>query len=354
MFEEHTFEYELERMLDNVPDSLDKREGSIIYDALAPVALEVSEMYSDMDALIDETFADSASYYYLIKRAAERGIFVKEGTAAVLKCQAVPDSVSIPIGTEFNVGDLNYTVTADQGGGIYLLTCEESGTAGNNTSADVIPMENVDGLEEMNVLALYAAGTEDEDEDTLRERYFSSFEAAAYSGNQAAYKETILEQDGVGAVKVFPCWNGGGTVKCMILNSADGVPDASIVRAVQEKIDPTQDGTGVGLAPIGHVVTITGATAQEINVAVSLEYDSGYSWEDVSASVRDAIERHLADLRKDWQNTDKIAVRKSQIESLCLNITGVADVLSVLLNGASANVTVPGEKIPVLGGVTNG
>ena len=56
-------------------DELDKREGSVIYDAIAPAALELANMYVALDVVMDEVFADSASYYYLIKRAAERGIY---------------------------------------------------------------------------------------------------------------------------------------------------------------------------------------------------------------------------------------------------------------------------------------
>lgn len=40
MYENVTYEDILQRMLDRVPDSMDKREGSIIYDALAPAAVE--------------------------------------------------------------------------------------------------------------------------------------------------------------------------------------------------------------------------------------------------------------------------------------------------------------------------
>ena len=42
MYEEMTFEAILERMLNRIPDSLDKREGSVIYDAIAPAALEIA------------------------------------------------------------------------------------------------------------------------------------------------------------------------------------------------------------------------------------------------------------------------------------------------------------------------
>ncbi|WP_252898271.1 hypothetical protein [Apilactobacillus ozensis] len=37
------FDYYMDSMLDNVPDDLDKRQGSIIYDALAPAAQQQAE-----------------------------------------------------------------------------------------------------------------------------------------------------------------------------------------------------------------------------------------------------------------------------------------------------------------------
>lgn len=37
MFENMTFEYLLQSMMDRVPNAFDKREGSIMYNALAPI-----------------------------------------------------------------------------------------------------------------------------------------------------------------------------------------------------------------------------------------------------------------------------------------------------------------------------
>ena len=36
MYENITYESILQRMLDRIPDDMDKREGAVIYDALAP------------------------------------------------------------------------------------------------------------------------------------------------------------------------------------------------------------------------------------------------------------------------------------------------------------------------------
>ena len=39
MYENQTFDTIIQRMLNNVDDDIDKREGSVIYTALAPISL---------------------------------------------------------------------------------------------------------------------------------------------------------------------------------------------------------------------------------------------------------------------------------------------------------------------------
>lgn len=68
MFEDQTFDTILQRMLDRVPTDIDKREGSIIYDALAPAAVELAQMYVELDLNANLRFADTATGDYLTKR----------------------------------------------------------------------------------------------------------------------------------------------------------------------------------------------------------------------------------------------------------------------------------------------
>ena len=49
MFETYTYEYILNEMLDSISDDLDKREGSVIYNAIAPAAMKLSENYRKME-----------------------------------------------------------------------------------------------------------------------------------------------------------------------------------------------------------------------------------------------------------------------------------------------------------------
>ena len=68
MFEENTYENIVNRVLARVDDSLDKREGSVIFSAVAPVCAELAQAYIALAYLIDCTFADTAPREFLIRR----------------------------------------------------------------------------------------------------------------------------------------------------------------------------------------------------------------------------------------------------------------------------------------------
>ena len=55
-----TFDSVMADLLAAVPDTVDKREGSVIYDALAPAAAEIVKCYIELDVVMDETFVDPA------------------------------------------------------------------------------------------------------------------------------------------------------------------------------------------------------------------------------------------------------------------------------------------------------
>ncbi|HEK5039664.1 TPA: baseplate J/gp47 family protein, partial [Clostridioides difficile] len=93
----------------------------------------------------------------------------------------------------------------------------------------------------------------------------------------------------VGGVKVYPVWNGGGTVKLVIINSNFKVPSTDLVNLVQEEIDPLQNqGEGLGLAPIGHRVTVEGVTSTTINISAEITYKNGYTWENIKSIAEEA------------------------------------------------------------------
>lgn len=106
-----TFDSVMADLLAAVPDTVDKREGSVIYDALAPAAAEIVKCYIELDVVMDETFVDTASLYGLMKRCRERAVPIRDASAAVIEAQFTPAEISIPNGARFNHDGVNYAVT---------------------------------------------------------------------------------------------------------------------------------------------------------------------------------------------------------------------------------------------------
>ncbi len=403
MFEEYDFDTLMDKMLSNVDDKLDKREGSIIYDAIAPVALELSNFYLNLDMVLDEVFAESASYYYLTKRAAERGLLPKEETNATLMMKVVPAETQISIGDRFNLDELNYTVASiiDGNAGTYQVQCETAGVIGNQQLGTLIPIETENELNNMESATLEEVlipGEDEEDVETFRERYFASFNNEAFGGNKTDYTEKVNNIDGIGGCKPIRAWSGGynpakmmptdevkvwfenqskdtlgetvydwlsaiynasinklltvgGTVKLVIINSEFRKPSSTLINKVQEEIDPTDTaGEGDGIAPIGHVVNVVGVKEEPINITLSsVEYETGYSFDKLKDAMETTIDNYLLDLRQTWASNTNLIVRISQMEAQLLLIEGIVDMKAVLLNDQAENVTLGSDSIPVRG-----
>ena len=350
MYENITFESIMENMLARVPSNMDKREGSVVWDALAPAAVELQNAYIALDTVLNETFADTASLYYLKKRTEERGIMQKLATNAVLQGEFTPVTLELPIGSRFSCDALDYVITEKIQDGVYKLICETVGVEGNRHLGTLIPIDYIDGLETAELTEILIPAEDDEDVESLRQRYFESMTSQAFGGNIADYKEKTNSLDGVGGVKVTPVWNGGGTVKLTIIDSAFGVPTDELIESVQTAIDPVgHGGEGMGLAPIGHVVTVFGVTGKTINITTNITYQNGWGWDSAKSYILNAIDQYFKELGQIWDESEGLIVRISQLESRILSCAGVLDVSGTILNGSTSNVSLDVNEIPVRG-----
>lgn len=390
-----TYDEILGRMLARVPDKFDKREGSVIFDALSPAAVELQNCYIELNRVIAESYADSASREYLILRCKERGIVPYEETNAILKGVFTPADINVT-GKRFNIGAINYVVTEKITDGEYKVQCESPGIVGNQYLGAMIPIEYIEGLETAEITEVLIPGEDDEDTEAFRERYFGSFKIGSFGGNKADYIEKISAIAGIGGVKITRVWNAdikpaelvpsesvlawyesvsgtlsedvrtwlaaiisaaksgkltaGGCVLATILNSEFNHASAALIERVKETLDPSDStGEGMGVIPIGHVVTVQSVKAVEVNVAANITFDEGYGWDNLQNAIDSAVSEYLLELRKSWQNASSLIVRISQIETRILGIKGVVDISNATLNGSPANLTLGAYEVPVFG-----
>jgi len=365
MYEDQTEEVVLARMMKSVSDSLDKREGSIIYDSCMPTAIEVMLLYAMGDFFLTNTFGDTSKREYLIERAKERGLYPDSATYAKVKGNFTPANVEVPIGKRFSYDDVNYAVTEKISNGVYFLVCETAGTAGNKPAGTIVPIEYVTGLQTANLSEVTVPGEDEEETEVFRKRYLDSFNSQAYGGNIADYREKVNKIQGVGGVKVYPVWQGGGTVRLAFMTSEYKVPTAEFISAVQTLVDPIiNQGKGLGIAPIGHTVTVQGVADSQINIGLHLTFSGTGTYEDYKTDIETIIDAYFAELNKNWQSTQVaevdnysntgVVVRISQIESRILDIDGIEDIQGTTLNGGEENLTLGVDELAVRGTVTNG
>lgn len=377
--QKYTYEYLMELALSLVPNDRDKRQGSIIYDALAPFCQLLAAGALQLKNFYTETYAVTATGQDLDNRVAEQSLYRYAATSAVKKISFTDSEgnpLSVPLGCRFStVSDtnpVNYTVTAQyvENGvvvpGSYEATCEEIGIIGNEYSGSMINITFIQGIASATMTATLVPGRDEETDDELRERYFEALNQKAFGGNIADYRSKVKEEfSGVGAVQVYPVWNGGGTVKLSIVDPTYSRCSDEYVSQVQKTMDPEnaqgETGTGIGIAPVGHKVTVVTPDEVEINVSATLTLGTSYSIGQVEAPVKQALSDYIQSLKQSWadgneRNEYSCDVFIARVTAAIITVTGVANVYDVKLNGDSQDIRLiqngTTQQLPKLGEVT--
>lgn len=349
-----------------VPNIYDKRDGSMIGTAVGPMAYLVEGVYLDLNVLQQGTAVSTSGGQELENWALLAGTSRQAASPAV---RLGIFNVAVPIGARFSTiagaDSLNFYVSAATDTALqYQLTCETPGEVGNSYSGPITPVTYVEGLTSAQITDILIPGEDEETDESLRSRVITALNERPFGGNIASYREGIMAIEGVGAVQIYPVWNGGGTVKASILG-ADFLPASEeLVETVQNAIDPPPNqGLGLGLAPIGAQFTAVAPDSFPVNVSATLTLESGYDIGQVQDPVEAALENYLLEIRKEWDTPVgsvgvdyAAAVYVARVISAIVSVPGVANATGVQLNGGTADLTLTEtgatQQVPTLGTVT--
>ncbi|RTE09298.1 baseplate J/gp47 family protein [Paenibacillus whitsoniae] len=350
MYESQSYAVILRRMLDRIPDDVDKRQGSMIYDALAPAASELAQLYVELDMGLRSVFPQTAVEDHLDDLTEPFGLTRNQATYAVRKgvfAGAAGVLLDVPVGSRFSISGVTYAAVSKIAAGQFEMRCETLGVVGNQHYGTMLPIDYIAGLVSATLSDVLIPGAGRESDASYRARFFSEVREPTTSGNKANYKKWALEVDGVGGAQVIPLWDGPGTVKVIIIDTNKQPASPALVSNVQAYIDPGA-GTGDGQAPIGAAVTVVAATSVEINITGTISLDGSRTLSQVQIDFESALTEYLADIAF----SSDPSVKYARVGAMLLNVAGVADYSSLLLNGASGNASIDAEALGVLGTVT--
>lgn len=351
--EEYSFENLIKGALEKVPDDIDKRQGSVIYDALAPACYQLAEMYMQLKEVLLNSFVTTSYGEYLDNKVIEQGLTRYKATYAKKKIKCTFENgtpATIQVGSRFStINDetpLTYKVIdlfKNENNivvpGEYIVQCETIGTIGNGYIGDMLPITHINNLKSCKMTTLLVPARDEEDDEELKQRFILEVNQRPFGGNVAQYDDEIRKIDGIGEVQIYPTWNGGGTVKCSIVDTEFNAVSEELIEKVKNIIDPKEnEGTGLGLAPIGHIVTITTPQVVNINIEAKIHLITGYTIDQVREEIKKSIENYLKELKKNWgiadeMNRYELSIYVAQITMSILKVVGVANVTNIKING---------------------
>ncbi|WP_312130578.1 baseplate J/gp47 family protein [Lysinibacillus capsici] len=336
-----------DRMMVNISDEYDKSKGNFVYDITKPVAVEFAKQQEKIAAVQEKLDVEKLTGDELTRTVYQRtGIIRKPATQSTTTV-----IVSGTAGTLVKVGELVGTETIlytvieeailnESGFAHVRIQCNEFGQVGNVPANTIVNFPaSINGLVNVYNPDPVVDGYDEETDNDLRQRYYDKLQRPGKAGNKYHYREWALEVTGVGDAKIFPRYNGPLSMKVVVIDANKLPANPELIEAVREHIEVEM--------PFGvDDLLVIPAEALLINLSVALTIMSGYTEEVVKANIKNNITKHLKEIAF---RTSFVSYAK--IGALIIESDGVLDYQDLLINGSTANVIIPDDGVPVMGGV---
>lgn len=362
MFEEFTEEYFMDQARALGEEyGVDTRQGSLFMDAATGHCIRIAKFMNDLSAAFEMLAVDTCTGDVLTEKAAQDGIYRQSATPAYYEVSFT--GTTPEIGSRFFADSYYFKLVLKDGR--LLLESELLGAETNSIQAgqNVVPVYEVNGMEECLLGAIYIPGAEEETDDDLRSRWQEKKTGPAQNNNRSQYKVWCEERTGVGRAHILPLYGGENTVKAVIYSTEGGIPATSILEDVQGYIDPIvegyqvtvngkvltfSDGLGDGVSDLGAHFLAAAPEATDISVSFSADLKNGYTKQSAQEEVMKAIKAYFKTLVIDGE--EEIVVRVSSIGSIIAAAESILDYVpaSLRLNGATENVNIGKENAPIM------
>ena len=346
------------KMLDTMPDDIDKGEGGFPWDFTKPTALEKAEMLEfHLIETLKIMFPMWAMDYWLDLHARGKGLTRKPANPASGSLIITGVSgTTIPAGFKFAtpaIGDQpaieyeteeKYTIGEDGTVEVHV-TATEAGTKGNVPAGTIsLMMMPIKGIASITNPEKITGGAEQESNDELRGRIdeLDAASEASFVGSDGDYKRWAEGVPGVGAALVMSEWAGSGTVKVVIIDANGQPANAAITTEVYNNIMRPDDRLQ-RKAPIGATVTIVAPTARSIDYSFMLEIESTETESTVLERFKEQLQVYYIEAKKEG------VVRYTKIGSILTSTSGVKDFTGLAINGGTTNIILEEDEYPVTG-----
>lgn len=344
------------RMMNNLPVDISDMPADFPYDFTMPTAIEISRLIQynltrtlmlmfpmwawgewldlhGVSAKVTRKQASRASGHVTVTGIA--GTIIEEGTVFCTEGTTDVESVEFATTEEATIpeqGTVDIPVASVLTGATYNVTR-------NTVTLQKQPNENITSVTNENPIR---GGTDEEDDDTYRERILEKLRSAEVSfvGCDADYVRWAKEVSGVGSAVVEPEWKGPGTVKVVVADPDGSAVGEETLKAVENYIVSPKNRLK-RLAPIGASVTISTVQDMTMKYRAVIELESNYSVDNVKEAFLSALKTYYRTAK------DNEEIRYTVVSALLSNTAGVIDFSGLKINSGTDNIAVAADYYPV-------
>lgn len=352
-----------QRMLDSLPDDVNKTEGDYAWDSLDPVAIELALAALWAQEVLRRGFASKTFGAYLDLRAEEHGVFRKaavkatgtsekgnpltiNGTAGTVITAGF--RVATPADQVTNTPSVEFVTTKDYtigpGGNVTVdIEAVTAGSKGNVPAGAInVVVTPVPGVTGVTNAAAITGGTDTESDASLLARYLIKKQNPSAGGNRADYINWAGEVAGVGGVSVVPVKYGNGTTGIAIIDTNKQPASQNLLDSVLDYIAaPWSHDVEVESMTVGGSGTSIDATqTDDSGSSVKMEYNAAGEGTIVHANIQTLLDRPGIWQARPKVKANDIAGANNLLQLGVWNVTTAAWAKVSSASGAADAVTV--------------
>lgn len=342
-------------MLKELPDDIDKSFGQYPWDLTRPTAIEKSKFAQfQLNETLQLLFPQFAYGNWMDLHAENRGIIRKSPTYAIGVIEVSgKEGTAIPKGTKFSTASVNggaaieFSTTMDatipRKGTISIsIQATEAGTVGNVTKNTIILKSNqITGITGVNNEYPTSGGTEEEDDDSLRDRVseYDKTQGQSFVGNPNDYKRWAESIDGTGRAVIIPAQDDTGLVTIILIDSNGDPATTELCKEVYNYIMATGPEDLKRLAPVNAYLKVIPPNTIPIHIKAIIELENS-TIEAVQQAFFVSIKNYFKDAIQEGE------IRYTRVGSILSETVGVHDYENLLINSDTLNIPILKTELP--------
>lgn len=272
---------------------LEPRGGTDLSARMYALAAQVYGLYVQAEWVVRQAFPQTAQGEYLDRHAQLRSVTRKPAVQAegVVRFTAGETSNlprSIPKGTVcMTAGMVRFETTRVgtlEAGALFVdvpVRALEPGAAGNVSADTILAMAVAPfGIASCSNPQACSGGTDEEGDESLRERVLDTFRRLPNGANAAFYEQGALSFDQVAGAAVIPRPRGKGTVD-VVVSTLSGLPDEDLLEELRQYFQQRRE----------IAVDVQVKAPETVNVSLSVQVKAKQGWD--GAQVREAVKEAL-------------------------------------------------------------